>query len=137
MPLITFEELIVVLQLKDELEHEQQNLLELEAIATSTTQKLTGMPLAAHLQNSKTEQNVLLLTECKQRIMTLAANLKSQKFELWKKIKAQHLERKKERLLCLRYVNCQPFDEIAREMSFSKKYVGKIHKWALQSLGID
>lgn len=136
MPLITFEELISVLQLEEELEHEQQNLLELESIATSTTQKLTGMPLA-HLQNSKTEKNVLLLTECKQRIMILAANVKSKKFELWQKIKAQHLERKKERLLCLRYVYCQSFDEIAHKMSFSKKYVGKIHKWALQSLGID
>lgn len=133
---ITFEELISVWRLKDDLEREKRNLSDLENFATSTTQKLTGMPQAKPL-TYKTEKSAMLIVACKKRIEKITKALEQKRLDLWQRLIAQNLKNMQERVIICRYVYCMGIGDIAKELHVSTRYVGRLHKRGLSALGIE
>lgn len=122
-----------VLGTKEELEAVQAAVAEAEAMATSMTPKLSGMPSTGSGEARKVESAAIAaaeflteLTEYKEKLVRQRA----QAFKAIMKLKKQTWRA----VLIERYINGLRFEDIAAKMNYEPSGIYRIHRIALKEI---
>lgn len=134
--MITCDELFSVWTLDAELKREKQRCLDLKILAESTTKYLDGMPRSNNVA-SKVEKFALAITECKNKINSLAEQILQQKIFLTTKLQSFGLPDIQRRILNYHYVATLPFKAIAKLLHYTTRHVNNLHEKAIKALGLS
>lgn len=118
-------ELDSVRRLKAEIDARQQQLGLLREAAIRIPQ-LNGLPKAKSLE-SVTEKTTMAIVELESEIFSMSSEFFAMAARLAKEI-VQSVGGVRGRVLCLRYVSCLPFRDIAVEMKLSEARIYALHK---------
>ena len=132
---MTFEELNSVVEVKSELEAENQRLKDLRFAASQTVSTLSELPKTKPLE-SKIERFTALIIESEERIAKLTETFIQRQIELFSRIEALKLPELQKRILSYHFVSCMKLSAVARMLNYSRRYVEMQFNKVLSSLGI-